>query len=218
MKLSRRAKRMQRNHARHKRAGGLMLVSLMDIFTILVFFLLVNTSTELDPFPDLPYLPDSTAQQSGERTVQIIANADGIQVDNRLVVSDIDAWLNSFTVSPVTPDSGDNSAVVADPLTAALRLTLVNSEAAVVMPTSGTSTDITADAITSIEIPAITVTLLADKALPYKVIDRIARSASDAGYNTLAHATKKQAVTNTTVPTVSTNSSTTPNPSAGGNN
>ena len=44
MKLSRRAKRMKRHYKRMDKAGGLNLVSLMDIFTILVFFLMVNSS------------------------------------------------------------------------------------------------------------------------------------------------------------------------------
>ena len=44
MMMSRRAKRMDRHHARSKGAGGINLVSLLDIFTILVFFLLVNSS------------------------------------------------------------------------------------------------------------------------------------------------------------------------------
>ena len=41
---SQRAKRMDRRHQRAKRVVSLNLVSLMDIFTILVFFLLVNSS------------------------------------------------------------------------------------------------------------------------------------------------------------------------------
>ncbi len=51
MKLSRRAKRMNQHHARgQKRNAMLNMVSLMDIFTILVFFLLVNaTSTQVLP-------------------------------------------------------------------------------------------------------------------------------------------------------------------------
>ena len=43
MKMSRRAKRMDRHHRRNKGNAVLNLVSLMDIFTILVFFLLVNS-------------------------------------------------------------------------------------------------------------------------------------------------------------------------------
>ncbi len=44
MKTSRRARRMQRHYGRMHRPGGLNLVSLMDIFTILVFFLMVSSS------------------------------------------------------------------------------------------------------------------------------------------------------------------------------
>ena len=44
MKLSRRARLRQRHYGRMHKAGGLNLVSLMDIFTILVFFLMVNSS------------------------------------------------------------------------------------------------------------------------------------------------------------------------------
>ena len=53
MNMSRRAKRMQMHHARRKdRNAALNMVSLMDIFTILVFFLLVNaTSSEVLPSP-----------------------------------------------------------------------------------------------------------------------------------------------------------------------
>jgi len=55
MKLSRRAKRMQQHHARkNDRNATLNMVSLMDIFTILVFFLLVNaTNSEVLPTPVL---------------------------------------------------------------------------------------------------------------------------------------------------------------------
>ena len=44
MAKSARAKRMAKHHRRNKGKGTLNLVSLMDIFTILVFFLLVNSS------------------------------------------------------------------------------------------------------------------------------------------------------------------------------
>ena len=45
MVKSGRAKRMEKHHKRNKGAGALNLVSLMDIFTILVFFLLVNSGS-----------------------------------------------------------------------------------------------------------------------------------------------------------------------------
>ena len=42
MKMSKRAKRMQRNHKRNAQKSALNLTALMDIFTILVFFLMLN--------------------------------------------------------------------------------------------------------------------------------------------------------------------------------
>ncbi len=78
MKTSRKAKRIRRHYGRMKNPGGLNLVSLMDIFTILVFFLMVNSSDVkvMQNTADVP-LPKSTAQQEAieSLTVQITGNA-----------------------------------------------------------------------------------------------------------------------------------------------
>jgi len=78
MKESRRAYRMQRHYGRMHRAGGLNLVSLMDIFTILVFFLMVNSSDVkvMQNTADVP-LPESTADKQADETliVQVIGSA-----------------------------------------------------------------------------------------------------------------------------------------------
>ncbi|HYQ72258.1 MAG TPA: biopolymer transporter ExbD, partial [Gammaproteobacteria bacterium] len=64
MIMSRRAKRMARNHKRTARGAGINLVSLMDIFTILVFFLLVNSSDgEVLPTHKAVNLPESIAEE-----------------------------------------------------------------------------------------------------------------------------------------------------------
>ena len=65
MKFMGRAARMERHHKRHKGGAGINLVSMMDIFTILVFFLLVNSS-EVEVLPNAKefVLPDSTYCQS----------------------------------------------------------------------------------------------------------------------------------------------------------
>lgn len=85
MKLSHRAKRMDR---RHKRSfvASVNLVSLMDIFTILVFFLLVNSSntTQL-PNQKTIKLPESIAEELPKETLVIMVNNDNILVNGRLV-------------------------------------------------------------------------------------------------------------------------------------
>lgn len=77
----------------HKRFGGsgLNLVSLMDIFTILVFFLLVNSSSVQQlPSSKAVKLPESSAQQLPEETVILLVNNDQILVQGRLIANVVD--------------------------------------------------------------------------------------------------------------------------------
>ena len=73
MVKSGRAKRMEKHHKRNKGAGALNLVSLMDIFTILVFFLLVNSSdVQTLPNANELQLPESIAEEKAKETVVIL--------------------------------------------------------------------------------------------------------------------------------------------------
>ncbi|WP_372965529.1 ExbD/TolR family protein [Marinobacter sp.] len=95
MKTSRKARLRKRHYSRMHKAGGLNLVSLMDIFTILVFFLMVNSSDVkvMQNNADVP-LPTSTAEQQAVEnlTVQVIGQS--IMVQGREV-----ARLDSVTDS-----------------------------------------------------------------------------------------------------------------------
>ncbi len=95
MKMSRRAKRMERHHKRTKGKVGINLVSLMDIFTILVFFLLVNSS-DVDVLPNTKsiQLPESIAEQKPKETLFIIVSEESLLVQGRPVV-DVPAALAS---------------------------------------------------------------------------------------------------------------------------
>ena len=81
MVKSARAKRMDKHHARHKGSATLNLVSLMDIFTILVFFLLVNSS-DVETLPNAKdlQLPESIAEKKAKETVVIIIGEEDIIV------------------------------------------------------------------------------------------------------------------------------------------
>jgi len=88
MKMSRRAKRMERQHVRHGRGMALNLVSLMDIFTILVFFLLVNASDgEILPTHKSVELPESISEQQPHVTVTIMVNEENILLHGQVVAS-----------------------------------------------------------------------------------------------------------------------------------
>lgn len=88
MVKSGRAKRMAKHHKRNKGAGGLNLVSLMDIFTILVFFLLVNSSdVEVLPNAKDLQLPESIAEEKAKETVVILIGEENILVQGTPVAT-----------------------------------------------------------------------------------------------------------------------------------
>ncbi|MEQ9546489.1 MAG: biopolymer transporter ExbD [Marinobacter sp.] len=86
MKASRRSRRIQRHYRRMHRAGGLNLVSLMDIFTILVFFLMVNSSDVkvMQNTADVP-LPLSSARQEAEETLTVQISGKSVLLQGREV-------------------------------------------------------------------------------------------------------------------------------------
>jgi biopolymer transport protein ExbD len=87
LKISSRAQRLQKFKSLHKGAG-LNLVSLMDIFTILVFFLLVNSSNvqQLPSNKDMS-LPTTVAQKAPKETLVISITRDSILVQGVEVAS-----------------------------------------------------------------------------------------------------------------------------------
>ena len=88
MVKSGRAKRMEKHHKRNMGAGALNLVSLMDIFTILVFFLLVNSS-DVQTLPNAKdmKLPESIAEKKPEETVTILIGRTEILVQGTPVAN-----------------------------------------------------------------------------------------------------------------------------------
>ncbi len=103
MKLSRRAKRMNQHHARNKsRSAVLNMVSLMDIFTILVFFLLVNaTSSEVLPSQKNILLPNSTSEKLPLQNLVISIDKNTIYLQGNPVISVKDALKTSQTIKPL---------------------------------------------------------------------------------------------------------------------
>lgn len=87
MEMSRRARRMEKHHKRTKQPA-LNLVSLMDIFTILVFFLLVSSSNvqQLPNSKDIR-LPTSIAKKAPRETLIITITGKDILVQGRKVVT-----------------------------------------------------------------------------------------------------------------------------------
>lgn len=87
MKESRRIKRIRRHHQRNENSNAsLNMVSLMDIFTILVFFLLVTSSdSEVLPTPKAINLPESSAEKYPKETLVIMVNEKDIRINGKLI-------------------------------------------------------------------------------------------------------------------------------------
>ena len=78
MRNSRRIKRMSRNRVKITKMN---LTSLMDVFTILVFFLLVNSgSVEILESPKNVLLPESKVESKPRETVIISISPEEIMV------------------------------------------------------------------------------------------------------------------------------------------
>lgn len=163
MKQSRRAQRMERHHKRHGKIPGLNLVSLMDIFTILVFFLLVNSSDgEVLPTTRNIELPESIAEQKPRQNVVVMISGNDILVQGNRVAS--------------LQDIHDNSDLI-DPLTNTLEV-LYNKH---LLP--GTAEKPSAQEIT----------IMGNKDIPYRLLKKVMASCTEAGYQRISLAVLQKA-------------------------
>ncbi len=150
MNASRRIRRMTRN----KRAvPKLQLTSLMDVFTVLVFFLMVNSgSVEMLQQPKEISLPESVVEAKPRETVVIFVGKDEVLVQGVLVarVADIQA----------------NGNAAMEPI----RVRLAELSESVI----GLSTQAIAE--------SQEVTVLADKTIPFSVLKKIMATCTGQGY------------------------------------
>lgn len=162
MRNSRRIKRMGRNRVK---IGKMNLTSLMDVFTILVFFLLVNSgSVEILDAPKEVTLPESRVESKPRETVVIFISPEEVLVQGKLValVEDI--------------VNGEEGAV--DPIHARLADLKDN--------VIGSSTLTVA--------ASREVTILADKSVPFVVVKTVMSTCTSQGYENVSLAvTQKSA-------------------------
>lgn len=112
MQMSRRAMRMLKRHKRAtRRDPGLILTSLMDIFTVLVFFLLIQHESEVQNLPSLDRikLPSSISTDKPRQTMAILVTKDEIFINDRAVAKVADVLANDSDVIPVIQDTLKNA-------------------------------------------------------------------------------------------------------------
>jgi biopolymer transport protein ExbD len=155
--MSKRALRMERHHKRMKKGSALNMVSMMDIFTILVFFLLVSSAeTEVLPNPKEIQLPESAAIQKARESVVVMVTGDQILVQGRAVASVSAALAGQELVIPELKD--------------ALRQ----------------QTDRVLIQQARADIAAREVTILGDRELPYRLLKRVMASCTAAEFGQIS--------------------------------
>jgi len=163
MKASRRMKRMERSHGK-KKVPAMNLTSLMDVFTILVFFLLVNSSNSevLDP-PKKITLPDSVVETKPKETVVIVVSTEFVTVQGENVAS----------VEEINASKSDAI------------LGISNKLQEVKNSVIGVSTKAVSE--------SREVTILSHKTVPFKVLRKIMSSCTYAGYEKISLAVLQKA-------------------------
>lgn len=163
MKNNRRIKRMSRG-LKKKKIPGMNLVSLMDVFTILVFFLLVNSSTqEVLSDPKMLELPESVAESKPEQTLVIMVTADQVLLKGEVVAS-IEEIL-------ALPDS------------------IVPSLKTALLEESSHIQGLTAES----EKRRREITIMGDRAIPFKILKKVMASCTSAGYEKISLAVIQKA-------------------------
>ena len=161
MKANRRIKRMSRNRVTVPKMN---LTSLMDVFTILVFFLLVNSATtEVLETPKQITLPASVVEEKPRETVVIFISPDEVTVQGESVVAT--PAIQEFTGQDIPP--------------IASRLSELSQSVI------GLSTQAIAQ--------SQEVTILADRTVPFTVIKRVMSTCTSEGYSQISLAVLQKA-------------------------
>jgi len=154
LSMSKRALRMER---RHQKAGPahLNIVSLMDIFTLLVFFLLASNDTEVLPSTSIVKMPESVSEQKPRETVVVMVTDDDILVRGEKVVT------TKVALADASPVIGPLKAALVD-------------EASRLIVSEGAAPE------------AREVTIMGDKAIPFRLLKKVMATCTDAAYERIS--------------------------------
>ena len=156
--IQKRAARRNRNTS----SVDLNLVSLIDIFTILIFFLLINTGVaEVLPSSKAIKLPESTAEKLPRETLTVLVSASDIVVDGRKVAA----------VSEVIDKEGDVIPGLKAELDLLLARPVVRAES---------------------EAQKKAITIMGDREIPYRLLRKVMVTCARAGFTDVSFAVQKK--------------------------
>jgi len=169
MRFMGRAARMARHHKRHKGEGGINLVSMIDMLTVLVFFLLVYTTNEVEILPSTKdvQLPQSIAEATAREAVVVI-------------VSETEILMNGQSLGKISDILASKELIIPK-----LKTALQNEVKRSVI----TDTELTEEQ----RIASREVTIMADKEIPYQLLKRVMATSTAADYGQLSLAVLQKA-------------------------
>jgi len=162
MKLTPLQKRAERR-SRNQTMVDMNLVSLIDVFTILIFFLLSNSGgVEILPSPKAVLLPESISETAPRETVVIAVNRSEITLNGHHVASVAEALAQDFDLIA--------------PLQAELQQLQASRKAA------GTQEDALSHRIT----------IMGDKEIPYRLLRRIMATSAQSNFSDVSFAVRQR--------------------------
>ena len=168
MKFMGRAARMARHHKRNKAEGEINLVSMIDMLTVLVFFLLVYSSQNVEILPSSKdvQLPQSMAEQDARDAVVVI-------------ISETELLMNGESLGRISDILAADELVIP-----ALKSALENQVERVLTGAAQTEEE---------RIANREVTIMADKDIPYQLLKRVMATSTAADYGQLSLAVLQKA-------------------------
>lgn len=158
--LQKRAARRARNHT----GLDMNLVSLIDVFTILIFFLLSNaTEVEILPSTKAVRLPESVAEQAPKDTLVVVVSAEDIVVDGRAIARTPEVLASADELIPAVRDE----------------LALQLQHRRVVREENAAQGQ--------------AITIMGDKDIPFQLLRKVMFSAARAGYADVRFAVRQKA-------------------------
>ena len=149
--------------ARNQQQLDLNLVSLIDVFTILIFFLLSNsTEVEILPASKDVKLPESTAQESPHQTLVVVVSGTDIVVEGRRVA----------LVADVMKSADDLIAPLKAELDVLATRQVVKQEN---------------------QAKATAITIMGDKEIPYQLLRKVMVTCARANFSDVSFAVRKRA-------------------------
>lgn len=155
-------RRKKKGQEEGSESTGMMLTSLMDIFIVLVLYLLVNQSdgVNIEP-PNRVVLPDSGVDTMPRPSIMVVLSEQDVKIQGESVVSMAEVKAsNQPEIEPI------RQAIVR-----------IKTEAEQKKNQAGVATE---------------VTIVADRGVPYKVLKKVMLSSSNAGYGKISFAVNQK--------------------------